>query len=615
MEQELLNVNSELAILEESEKALYSTPLSETASQYNQDLYRDFSHFVEDICAFPERNQPFHNDLDNIISNPAYKKIVMAAPRGTGKSQHVSFAYPLWEIARNHNLRILVVSNSATASSGFVSQMLDNLERNDKYKAFAKAIDPTGVGVVPKVREIARREEKWNSSAFTIARSDMNIKEPTILSVGLFGSILSKRADIILFDDIVDQQNSETEEQRRKVKDWFYTTILPCLIPGGRVIYVGNTWHMDDLVSNLLKDPQFDYRRILRSIISEPINRTLWQEWADIRLNEGISPEARTDEANKFYDEHRKDMDDGVKVLWPSRFPYSDLYLMRMANPYSFSRMFQCDPSERPDQKIKNEWIEMAIKKGEALMLQDERREGMRMSDTTAGLDLAISLKKGSDDTVFMTLDRVEYGDGPIKTGDYVIRNITRGKMTPKQVHDMVKEKYSKINHSGIRVESVAYQQSMVLELEDFGFPVRGYHTGGEKFDPQIGVNMIALKLEQGKFVIPYNRNDAHTMDECSRLINEMRSWPDGHTGDSVMALWFAISEMNENVTSSFVIPSNTIDVAKPDGTIKTREELDLEADLEMSRKGEAGRRGVGYVAPAKDYSGLEDGELRHFTF
>ena len=581
-------------------------------SEYWSAIRDNFSFFVEEVIGF--RNEKFHNDFDDVISNPNYKKIAFAAPRGTGKSNHTSTAYPLWEMAKNHNLRILVVSNATTLASGFVGQMLDAIDRNPKYQQFSKFCDPKGIGVIPKMRSVVKKQERWSSSAFTIDRDDLNIKESTVQAVGLFGSILSKRADIIIADDVINQQNSESEEQRRKVKDWFYTTILPCLVPGGRVIYVGNVWHADDLISNLLKDPQFDYRRSMKSIISEPVNRKLWQDWADIRLDEQLAPEVRNSNADRFYETNRTEMDEGIEVLWPSRFPYKDLYLSRMANPYSFARMYQCDPSERPDQRIKNEWLEEAIRKGQDLALQDEPRKGMRMALTTAGLDLAISLKKGSDDTVFLTLDKVEYGEGEIRTGDFVIRNITRGKMTPNQVHDMVKEKYSAISHAGIRVESVAYQESMVIELEDFGFPVRGYHTGGEKFDPGMGVNMIALKLEQGKFVIPYSRNDAHTMDECSKLMNEMRSWPDGHTGDSLMALWFAISEMNEFMTTGFTVPGPDLSVDRPDGSQKTRSEMELELDLETMRRGESTRREAKYVPLPKTYEGV-DTDTRHFVF
>ena len=90
----------------------------------------------------------------------------------------------------------------------------------------------------------------------------------------------------------------------------------------------------------------------------------------------------------------------------------------------------------------------------------------------------------------------------------------------------------------------MAYQEAIQRDLDDAGIPVRGYHTGGEKKDPLIGINSIAIWAELGKLVLPYNNTDPETIRLVSMLMNEMRAFPDGHTGDSLMALWFAFSEM-----------------------------------------------------------------------
>jgi hypothetical protein len=42
----------------------------------------------------------------------------------------------------------------------------------------------------------------------------------------------------------------------------------------------------------------------------------------------------------------------------------------------------------------------------------------------------------------------------------------------------------------------------------------------------------------------------------CSQLVNEMRAFPDGHTGDSLMALWFAFGELRDLTGSKYTIPS-----------------------------------------------------------
>ncbi len=553
-----------------------------------------FKVFIEDIIGL--HNAPFHDDLDDNLTNPLYKKIVISFARGHGKSTHLSVAYPLWEIAKNHNVRILLISSTASISRGFMSEIIGHIEKNDKYKMWANFIDPESIGVVPKMKNYKKQQENWAGDSIKIARSDVNMKDPTIHGVGLFGSILSKRADIIICDDVVNQENSATEEQRRKVIDWIRTTVMPVLVPGGKFIYLGNTWHQDDLVANLLKDPQFDYRQKMPAILHESNHVELWDEWAQILLNEGYVVEERKINAERFYQANKEKMDEGVQLLWPERFSYKDLYMIRLSDGYSFARMFQCDPSNRPDQKFKDEWLDMACKKGATLRLQDEVRDGIIVACTASGLDLAISEKESSDDTCFLTLDKVKYGSGDIKNGDYVIRNIRRGKMTPNEVRLMVKAHDEKVKPDGIRVESVGYQEAMVRDLEEWGIPVRSYHTGREKNDPNIGVNSLAILAELGKLVFPYDKTDPNTIRLVNQLLNEMRAFPDGHTGDSLMAFWFAFSEIRDIAGMGVTVPSITAGIAKetPTGSElnnpEARKKGEKEADVAKILESEAER-------------------------
>jgi len=556
---------------------------------------QSFKFFMQAIIGYV--NPPFLDELDDVISDEAYKKIIAAFPRGHGKSTHLSIGYPLWLMAQNHNIRILIVSNTSTSAQGFLRGILSQIEKNEKYKEWAKYIDPAKIGVAPSIRKVGHKvEEKWSGQAITIQRNDPQLKDPTIAAVGLFGAIVGKRIDVIIIDDIVDQQNSDTEEQRNKIKEWFRTTLLPVLVNDGtgRVIYLGNTWHMDDLVQDLLSDPSFDYKKKLKSIISESEHPELWQDWAKIRLQDGVHPRVREEAAQAFYETHKFAMDAGVQVLWPDRMPYGELYLKRMTDgEYAFARMYQCDPASKPDQKFQEKWLDEAKRKGKDLILQDAPREGLTTDITTSGLDLAISLEDSADETVLLTIDRIRYGNDVIHTGDVVIRNIRRGKMTPNTVRIMVKQHNDNVRPSAIRVESNQYQQSMVNDLLDMGqVNVRGYKTGGEKNDIEIGINSLAILAENGKLIIPYNENDPRTMELCGKLVNEMRKWPDGHTGDSLMALWLSVLELRDLTSAHFTFPTalpNPMNIQQlpPD----ERRTLEQEADIAAIKLGETERK------------------------
>ncbi len=572
--------------------------------QLVKECFDNFKLFVRDIMG--RDNQPFHDELDDDISqkfdasSPAFQMIkrffaVFTYPRDHGKSSHLSIAYPLWRIAKNHNIRILLISRTSNVAEGFLSSVVTNIERNERYKEWAEDINAKGQGVVPQLKASRNQIEDWSGKQITVKRDDTTLKDPTITATGLFGQILSRRADLIILDDVVDQQNSMTELQRQKVIDWIETTVLPVLVPGGTMIYLGNTWHADDVVSKFMKDPRFIVQKRQGAIIEEATDKELWEKWGSIMLNITVPPKERFNQAQEFYLANKTVMDAGTKVLWPERYPYSRLYFERLLNPFVFARMYQCDPTNRPNQVIKDEWIERALKKGHNMRFQDKPHPKNYLACSAGGMDLAISLEEAADDSCLLYLDLVKHGYDGIEDGDYIIRQINRGKFTPNEQRTKAKVAWAEHGLQTIRVESVGYQKSLTIDLANEGVPVRSYHTGSEKFDPEIGINSLAVALELGKVVIPSDPTDPRTIMLASQLANEMRAFPDGHTGDALMALWFAYSEIRELVGGRIIFPEsnlNTIKDSPPVQTAEQRVDLEKEADIAMIKQQEAERSG-----------------------
>ena len=563
---------------------------------------KHFKLFVRDILDLD--NQPFHDELDDDISqdfdaeSPAYKMIkrffaVFTYPRDHGKSTHLSIAYPLWRIAKNHDIRILQISRTSNVAESFLSSIVSNIERNDKYKQWAVAIDTKRRGVIPRLKYERKQQEDWSGKQITIDRDDNTLKDATITATGLFGQILSRRADVIILDDVVDQQNSMTELQRNKVIDWIETTVIPVLVPGGTLLYLGNTWHQDDVVSRFMKDPRFIVQKRYGAIINEADRQDLWQRWGSIMLNITVPTKERFVTANTYYEENKGEMDKGCQVLWKERYPYSRLYLDRLLNPYVFARMYQCDPSNRPDQVIRDEWIERALYKGKSLRFQDRPHEKNYIECSAAGMDLAITQEEAGDDTALTYLDLIKHGYDGVEDGDYIIRQIHRGKFTPNEQREKAKIAWANHGMQVIRVESVGYQKSLTIDLMNEGVNVSSYHTGSEKFDPEIGVNSLAVMMEMGKLVIPSDNKDPRTIMLASQLANEMRAFPDGHTGDTLMSLWFAYSQIRELMGTRVITPQSMTTMIKDSPPTQTKEQrfvFEKEADMDMIRAQEKQR-------------------------
>lgn len=533
-----------------------------------------FGFFTEEVLGFD--NAPHQNEWCDVLGNKKrYKSIVDAAPRNHSKSTEFSVNYPLWEIAEDPNVRILLVSGVDSQSASFLREIKGRIERDQSYVDFAGQLKPA----VP---------EKWTDKEIILKRTRTDIKDPTISTTSVEGTILSKRADIIICDDLLNFENTRTPEQRQKIKDWFNLVLLPVLEPKtGRLIVVGTIWQVGDLMEDLLKDPTFDFHKRYQAIIKEPEldspQRKLWEEWCNLFVEERDDNRER---AAAFREENRAAMDEGIEVLWPARFSYEDLYILRYKDPYAFARAYMNDPASRPSQKIKREWIERALKRGVGLRLQDAPHTEY-IDLTTIGLDLAISQETSADDTAEVILDKLQYEWQGNKMGGFVLRNIKRGKMTGGETRALVTTDFYAIRPHGIRVENVQYQEVMERDLNDSGIPVHGHRTGSEKWDSAVGVNSLATLLEHDMLTLPSDPSDARTKELVGKLVAEMIAFPEGHTGDSLMALWFSYLEMMEIAATRYTMPKvettapgAVIPAAPPNTQERATQERAADADL-----------------------------------
>jgi predicted phage terminase large subunit-like protein len=103
-------------------------------------------------------------------------------------------------------------------------------------------------------------------------------------AVGVGGAVLSKRFDIILMDDILDEENTQSVDQREAVQLWFKKTLKPTLAPDGVVIVIGTRWGEEDLYEQFMKptyDGGFGWQSHVVSALTEDENGKLVSYWPE----------------------------------------------------------------------------------------------------------------------------------------------------------------------------------------------------------------------------------------------------------------------------------------------------------------------------------------------
>lgn len=316
--------------------------------------------------------------------------------------------------------------------------------------------------------------------------------------MGAGGAILSKRADIIICDDILSVENTRTAEQRDKIRIWFRDVLMPVLEPDGLMINVGTAWNLEDLLHELMSKKGYTLRHRYKAVLDDAKQET----------------------------------------LWPQRWPYDKMMeLKEEVGSTSFRKSYQNEAMGGEDAIFQYAWLERAKKRGtnRTLVYRLNYSEWDLGSMTIAmGVDLAISTKDESDYCAFAVV-------GMLKDGTKIPLHLSEQKLSFGGTQKVIKDLYRRFNPEIIVVESNAYQQALVRDMqENTSLPIKGYSTGGEKYDEEVGLNSLAVEFENDKWILPYSSASPITIEIVDKLVEGMKRFPSGHTADILMATWFA---------------------------------------------------------------------------
>jgi predicted phage terminase large subunit-like protein len=137
-------------------------------------------------------------------------------------------------------------------------------------------------------------------------------------------------------DDLEDTEQTASEDQRRKLREWFAGTLLKAGDPNVNVVVVGTVLHYDSLLANLVGAggitpwPGWD-GCIYRAVESFSPRQELWETWNGILSGRvehaGSSGPAA---AKAYFEANRGAMLEGTAVLWPQREDYRSLMELRL---------------------------------------------------------------------------------------------------------------------------------------------------------------------------------------------------------------------------------------------------------------------------------------------
>lgn len=277
-------------------------------------------------------------DTKAISRLPGVRRAV-AAPRGHAKSTNLTFKGTMHSTLYGYKHYPIIISDSSEQAEGFLDNIRVEFEENtailEDFGALAGSV--------------------WRSNVLV---TKTNIK---IEAIGSGKKIRGRkhrnwRPDLIILDDVENDENVRTPEQRKKLKDWFDKAVSKSGDDYTDIVYIGTLLHYDSLLAKTLTNPA--YRSIkYKAVIQFSQADDLWQQWESIFTD--LSNDDRESEALAFFQAHKEAMLEGTQVLWEEKLSYYDLMVMRVSEgEASFNSEEQNEPINPDDCLFMEEWFD-----------------------------------------------------------------------------------------------------------------------------------------------------------------------------------------------------------------------------------------------------------------
>jgi predicted phage terminase large subunit-like protein len=397
--------------------------------------------------------------LEEVSQTPGGDWVAITMPPRHGKSLLASQHFPAWHLGNHPNDEIIACSYSADLANSF-SRKARNLLSDPRWP-------------FPKIRTAGdlSRVEAWGIAGH----------RGGYVASGVGGGITGRGADILLIDDPVkNAEEAESQTYRDRAWDWFTSTALTRLMPGGRVILIGTRWHEDDLIGRALNHDGFHFRHL-----------------------------------------NLPALDDDDNALWPDQYPAERLKAIRaQIGSRAFNALYQQQPTGVEGSILKREWWGW----------YDHRP--FEFDWVVQSWDTAFKKGQDNDFSACLTLGLVN--------GEVYGLDLWMDRVDFPELKRAAHAQYVKWRPDEIVVEDKGSGQSLIQELATpfpnpepdrnmpyLMLPIVGFHPDGDKI---ARANAASPYVESGRVRLPPNTVWAE------RFVEDCAAFPYGAHDDDVDA-------------------------------------------------------------------------------
>lgn len=344
------------------------------------------------------------------------KGVVDVEPRQHGKSTRMTFAFPLWCLLFRKAHFILIIGASKDDAELQMDNVRQAIENNDRI------LEDFGL----------MAGTPWNKGFLKLSNGT------AAMAKGKGGSLRGRRnqqyrPDLIIVDDTLKDDESDSGVTRDKVCRWFNRTIQP-LGTDALIVVVNTITNEDDLPSRLLADIR-DGRK---------------KNWIGLRFSAEIPAKGGQPHGTP---------------LWPERYSWDELKrIQENIGSVAYAIEFLSRPLSDEDRLFKRAWIKRV--RAEDIPVSLSMYEGV--DPATGAHDMSAVVDVG--------VDR--------KTGIIYVVGSNGRKESPQTFKERLFQRYRRYRYRRCYMEAVAFQTVFKDEIvrdgakEGLRLPIRGVNPG-----------------------------------------------------------------------------------------------------------------------------------------
>ncbi len=188
-----------------------------------------FEDFVGDYFGieFAEHQKRIAGALEDPLANMI---LVLGHPE-SGKSTQVSLWYPTYALAVNPDVRIALVSKATDKANDLLTRVKRYLTEEHLYADAPRNLIADFNGFKP-----AHGDLSWSASQIFIRHRKSGERDPTIQALGIGKQIYGTRIDKLILDDSLVLDNQVSEVQRERLDRWFTSEARSRALQGQTVV-------------------------------------------------------------------------------------------------------------------------------------------------------------------------------------------------------------------------------------------------------------------------------------------------------------------------------------------------------------------------------------------